>query len=50
MISTSGVEDIWLVNKNSEKQTAIAGTTKGIDLFCAYLKDRDVFHKKLEID
>jgi malonyl CoA-acyl carrier protein transacylase len=49
MISTSGVEDIWLVNKNSEKQTAIAGTTKGIDLFCAYLKDRDVFHKKLAL-
>nr|WP_246294007.1 type I polyketide synthase [Desulfobacter latus] len=49
MISTSGVDDIWLVNKNSEKQTAIAGTTKGIDLFCAYLKDRDIFHKKLAL-
>ena len=49
MISTSGVDDIWLVNKNSEKQTAIAGTSKGIDLFCAYLKDQDIFHKKLAL-
>ena len=49
MISESGVEDIWLVNKNSEKQTAIAGTTKGIDLFCAHLKDKDIFHKKLAL-
>ena len=49
MISTSGIKDIWLVNKNSEKQTAIAGTTKGIDLFCAYLKDKAIFHKKLAL-
>ncbi|WP_321493743.1 polyketide synthase [uncultured Desulfobacter sp.] len=49
MISESGVSDIWLVNKNSEKQTAIAGTTKGIDLFCAHLKDKDIFHKKLAL-
>ena len=49
MISESGVDDIWLVNKNSEKQTAIAGTSKGIDLFCAYLKDKDIFHKKLAL-
>ncbi|WP_020585752.1 type I polyketide synthase [Desulfobacter curvatus] len=49
MIDKSGVGDIWLVNKNSEKQTAIAGTTKGIDLFCAHLKDKDIFHKKLAL-
>ncbi len=49
MIEKSGVKDIWLVNKNSEKQTAIAGTTKGIDLFCAHLKDKDIFHKKLAL-
>ncbi|WP_035236566.1 type I polyketide synthase [Desulfobacter vibrioformis] len=49
MISDSGVKDIWLVNKNSEKQTAIAGTTQGIDLFCAHLKDKDILHKKLAL-
>nr|WP_320191579.1 SDR family NAD(P)-dependent oxidoreductase [uncultured Desulfobacter sp.] len=49
MIDNSGVTDIWLVNKNSEKQTAIAGTTQGIDLFCDYLKEKDIFHKKLAL-
>nr|WP_319493995.1 polyketide synthase [uncultured Desulfobacter sp.] len=49
MIDASGVDDVWLVNKNSEKQTAIAGTTKGIDRFCDYLKNKEIFHKKLAL-
>jgi malonyl CoA-acyl carrier protein transacylase len=49
MIDASGVNDVWLVNKNSEKQTAIAGTTKGIDRFCDYLKTKEIFHKKLAL-
>ncbi|MCG8553002.1 MAG: KR domain-containing protein, partial [Desulfobacterales bacterium] len=36
-------------NKNSKKQTAIAGTTEGIDLFCGYLKEKEIFHKKLAL-
>ncbi len=49
IIRASGISGIWAVNKNSEKQTAVAGTTPGIDQFCGYLKTQGITHKKLAL-
>ncbi|MCG8638802.1 MAG: acyltransferase domain-containing protein [Desulfobacterales bacterium] len=49
LIRKSFVADIWITNKNSEKQTAVSGSADGIEKFCDYLTRQEVFFKKLNL-
>lgn len=49
MIRKSFVSNIFITNKNSEKQTAVSGKAEDIEKFCAFLTEQDVFHKKLNL-
>ena len=49
MIRKSFVSNIFITNKNSEKQTAVSGKAEDIEKFCAFLTKQDVFHKKLNL-
>ncbi len=49
LIRKSFVSDIYITNKNSEKQTAVSGKAEEIDKFCTFLTQQDVFHKKLNL-
>ncbi|MCF6248089.1 MAG: acyltransferase domain-containing protein [Desulfobacula sp.] len=49
LIRKSFVSDIYITNKNSEKQTAVSGKAEEIEKFCAFLTQQDVFYKKLNL-
>ena len=48
-IRESGLQDIYITNKNSENQTAVSGKTQAIDEFCAYLTTQNIIFKKLNL-
>ena len=45
----SSISNIWITNKNSEKQTAVSGTSEDIEKFCQFLKKEGVFFRKLNL-
>jgi malonyl CoA-acyl carrier protein transacylase/acyl carrier protein len=49
LIRESGIGGIYIANKNSEKQTAVAGEEAGIEAFCRFLKEKKVMFKKLAL-
>ncbi len=49
LIRKSFVSDIYITNKNSEKQTAVSGKAEEIEKFCTFLTQQDVFYKKLNL-
>ena len=49
LIERSGVKDVWAVNKNSDKQTAVSGTPAGIDALLAFLTAEKISAKKLNL-
>ncbi len=48
-IRQSGLQDIYITNKNSENQTAVSGKTPAIDSFCEYLTTQNIIFKKLNL-
>ncbi len=48
-IRQSGIQDIYITNKNSENQTAVSGKTPAIDAFCQYLTAQNIIFKKLNL-
>ncbi|MDM8536847.1 beta-ketoacyl synthase N-terminal-like domain-containing protein [Desulfobacterales bacterium HSG17] len=48
-IRKSSVFNIYITNKNSEKQTAVSGKAEDIEKFCEFLKGEGVFFKKLNL-
>ena len=49
LIQKSFVSNIYITNKNSEKQTAVSGTAENIEKFCTYLMQEEIFYKKLNL-
>ena len=49
MLRRSFISNIYITNKNSEKQTAVSGTAENIDKFCTFLSQQDVAFKKLNL-
>ncbi|MCP3876673.1 MAG: acyltransferase domain-containing protein, partial [Desulfobacteraceae bacterium] len=49
MIRKSFVSNIYITNKNSEKQTAVSGKAGDIEKFCTFLTEQEVFYKKLNL-
>ena len=49
LITQSGIDELWVANKNSENQTAVSGRTASIDRFCTFLKSKAVMFKKLPL-
>jgi len=49
LIRESFISNIYITNKNSEKQTAVSGGAEDIEKFCTYLTGQDVFYKKLNL-
>ncbi len=49
LIRKSFVSDIYITNKNSEKQTAVSGKAQSIEKFCDFLKEEKVMFKKLNL-
>ncbi len=49
LLRQSFISDIYITNKNSEKQTAVSGKTDAIDKFCDFLSGQDVAYKKLNL-
>ncbi|NOX32435.1 MAG: acyltransferase domain-containing protein [Deltaproteobacteria bacterium] len=49
MIRKSFVSNIYITNKNSEKQTAVSGRAEDIEKFCVFLTQQDVFYQKLNL-
>ena len=48
-IRKSSISNIYITNKNSEKQTAVSGKSEDIEKFCTFLTDQSVFYKKLNL-
>jgi malonyl CoA-acyl carrier protein transacylase len=48
-IKKSGVQGAWVANKNSDKQTAVSGTSDGIDKISAYFTSQNVRFMKLNL-
>ncbi len=48
-IKKSSISNIYITNKNSEKQTAVSGKSKDIEKFSAFLTDQSVLYKKLNL-
>jgi len=48
-IRESCISNIYITNKNSEKQTAVSGKAQDIEKFCAFLSEKRVFFKKLNL-
>ncbi|SMC72894.1 malonyl CoA-acyl carrier protein transacylase [Desulfocicer vacuolatum DSM 3385] len=48
-IRQSGIQDIYITNKNSENQTAVSGKNPAIDAFCEYLTSQNIIYKKLNL-
>ncbi len=49
LIRKSFVSNIYVTNKNSEKQTAVSGKAEEIEKFCAFLSEQEIFYKKLNL-
>ena len=49
LIRKSFVSNIWITNKNSEKQTAVSGTAEDIETFCQFLNREGAVFKKLNL-
>jgi malonyl CoA-acyl carrier protein transacylase len=49
LIRESFVSNIYIANKNSEKQTAVSGSEDGIAKFCEFLKSKEVAFTKLNL-
>ncbi|MDT8380115.1 MAG: beta-ketoacyl synthase N-terminal-like domain-containing protein, partial [Desulfotignum sp.] len=49
LLRKSFISDIYITNKNSEKQTAVSGKTEAIDRFCDFLSQHEVAYKKLNL-
>jgi acyl transferase domain-containing protein/NAD(P)H-dependent flavin oxidoreductase YrpB (nitropropane dioxygenase family) len=49
LIRKSFVSNIYITNKNSEKQTAVSGKAEDIEKFCQYLGQQTIVHKKLNL-
>ncbi|MCA1786670.1 MAG: acyltransferase domain-containing protein, partial [Desulfobacteraceae bacterium] len=41
--------NIYITNKNSEKQTAVSGKAEDIEKFCTYLSQQEISYKKLNL-
>ena len=48
-IAASRIEQVWVANKNSPRQTAVSGAAEAIDRFGRYLKKKGVTFKKLAL-
>ena len=49
LIKKSSITNIYIANKNSDRQTAVAGGAPEIDNFCSFLDDEEVTFKKLDL-
>ncbi|MCK4767092.1 MAG: acyltransferase domain-containing protein, partial [Desulfobacula sp.] len=49
LIRKSFVSNIYITNKNSEKQTAVSGKAENIEKFCTFLTQQEIFYKKLNL-
>lgn len=49
LMRKSFISNIFITNKNSEKQTAVSGKAEDIEKFCAFLKEQGVFYKLLNL-
>lgn len=49
LIISSGISDIYIANKNSDKQTAVSGAETGISAFCNYLSEKSITYTKLAL-
>ena len=49
LIRKSFVSNIYITNKNSEKQTAVSGKAENIEKFCLYLDQQGAVYKKLNL-
>ncbi|MCG8689176.1 MAG: acyltransferase domain-containing protein, partial [Desulfobacterales bacterium] len=49
LIRKSFVSNIWITNKNSEKQTAVSGKADDIEAFCKFLSAEGAVYKKLNL-
>ncbi|MBN1500070.1 MAG: acyltransferase domain-containing protein [Spirochaetes bacterium] len=49
LIKSSGIDSIYLANKNSDSQTAVSGKTEGIDAFCKYLDSVKAGYTRLKL-
>jgi len=49
LLRKSFISDIYITNKNSEKQTAVSGKAEAIDRFCDFLSQQEVSFKKLNL-
>jgi len=49
LIRRSFVSNIWVTNKNSEKQTAVSGRAEDIEAFCQFLSQEGTMFKKLNL-
>ncbi|MEH0020268.1 MAG: beta-ketoacyl synthase N-terminal-like domain-containing protein [Desulfobacter sp.] len=49
LIRKSFVSNIWITNKNSEKQTAVSGRAEDIETFCKFLSGEGAVYKKLNL-
>jgi len=49
LIRKSSISNIYITNKNSEKQTAVSGKSTDIEKFCTFLSGHQVFYKKLNL-
>lgn len=48
-IKESLILNIYIANKNSEKQIAVSGKEEDIEKFCVFLSQKKVFYKKLNL-
>ncbi|MBU0973189.1 MAG: acyltransferase domain-containing protein, partial [Proteobacteria bacterium] len=49
LIRESFVSNIYITNKNSERQTAVSGKAQDIESFCRYLEQQAVVFKRLNL-
>ncbi|WP_299983457.1 type I polyketide synthase, partial [Desulfobacula sp.] len=49
LIRKAFVSNIYITNKNSEKQTAVSGKAEDIEKFCTFLTQQEIFYKKLNL-
>ncbi|HKL01742.1 MAG TPA: beta-ketoacyl synthase N-terminal-like domain-containing protein, partial [Desulfotignum sp.] len=49
LLRKSFISNIYITNKNSEKQTAVSGKADDIEKFCTYLSRQEVSFKKLNL-
>jgi len=49
LIRKSFVSNIWITNKNSEKQTAVSGKAESIESLCKFLTAEGAVYKKLNL-